>query len=225
MNRMVSKPPCLAHIPPHDLGWVMVFDLDNTIVGEYYNVRKHPPRKLPLNPFAVQLLQYGIQERDKEKGTVSTILLLTNNNDTDFINLIDSQLQEVCGCDKVFDCIIDSNHPLRETIHGGPMHGTHMKSIKDILRFVRLLEKPHEDLLKRCIFIDDQIYHKLAIELIAAGYHQQFIHIHPPYCTPEPLLIPNIPRCTNRLYFPRVGPSTAVVHKRFPPLQGSAPWK
>ena len=221
----VKKPPSLVHIPRHNLGWVLVFDLDNTIVGEYYNLRKYPARKLPLNPFAVNILRYAIQEKEE----ISAIILLTNNNDTDFISHIDALLKEELGLEnkEVFDMIMDSNHPMRELIHGGPMHGTHKKSFKDVFHCLKLLNKSTEDLLNRCIFIDDQIYHQLAIELIAAGKQNQFLHIHPPYRTPEPFLIHHAPSTSSNTFvrIRRAYPQGPFTVKPNPPLLDSSPQK
>jgi hypothetical protein len=234
MNRMEpKKPPCFIKIPTHALGWVLVFDLDNTIVGEYFNLRKYPARKIPINPLVLDILRYAISEREKEKGEVSAILLLTNNNDADFIAHVDSLLKdELKRIEKekekeIFDLIADANHPLREVIHGGAMHGTHIKSIKDVIRFVKLINKPHEELLSRCIFIDDQIYHQLAVELIAAGRSSQFIHICPPYITPAPMIIPHAPIRKNTIIVSTLQSrlrSTAFAVKPIPHLLGSAVW-
>lgn len=222
----IRKPPCLVHVPTHEFGWVLVFDLDNTIVGEYYNLRKHPARKLPLNPFAVNILRYAMHEKSKEKGEVAAILLLTNNNDTDFIAHVDALLKEELEVEgqEIFDLIMDSNHPLREHIQGGPMHGTHKKSSKDVFHCLKEINKSTEDLLHRLIFIDDQIYHQLAIELIAAGRQNQFLHIHPPYRTPEPLLIHHVPSNSSNVII-HIRRASAFAVKPNPPLLGSAPWK
>jgi hypothetical protein len=63
-------------------GWVLVFDMDQTITGNYFDVQQSS-EELELNPKIVDVLRYALE--DKEKGLVCFIFLHTNNTFVFFI--------------------------------------------------------------------------------------------------------------------------------------------
>ena len=131
----IIKPAVIYHIKPHPLGLVYVFDLDHTIVGDYFHIHKHPYREVPFNPLCLHMLSYLVKER--EKGNVAGIFLLTNNSDETFISFVHHELKgSIFGNPfshkTVFDEIFDACHPERELVKEGIMTGTHKKSLKDV---------------------------------------------------------------------------------------------
>lgn len=213
-EKKIIKPAVLCPINPHPLGLVYVFDLDNTIVGNYFHLHKHPQREVHLNPLCLHMLTYLVDQR--EKGDVAAIFLLTNNSDDIFINFVHNELKghlfgNPFSQQTVFDVIFDARHPERELVKEGFMVGTHKKSLKDVEKMLKQIGKSSEKLIERCVFIDDQIYHHLCAELITAGKGHHFIHIYPPFI--------------RKSYKTLTQASSAFVVKPFPRLLGSAPWK
>ena len=210
----ILKPAVLHSVNPHPLGLVYVFDLDHTIVGDYFHIHKHPQREVPFNPLCLHMLSYLVKER--EKGNVTAVFLLTNNSDEIFISFVHHELKGVIfgnpfSHKTVFDDIFDARHPERQLVKEGLMAGTHKKSLKDVENMLKGIQKSSEKLIERCVFIDDQIYHHLCTELITAGKGHHFIHICPPFI-----------KKSFRSFSQK---RSAFVVKPFPHLLGSGPWK
>lgn len=175
----------LEFIKDHPLGWVMVFDMDQTLTGNYFCVNTYPNRKISLNPYILDVLKKSVIER--EKGGVAAILLLTNNSDPDFISVMHEQVcDEILGFERkdkvIFDYIMDARHTKRSFYINPPsFRGIQIKSSKDVEYMLQQLGKTTEDLLQRIFFFDDQEYHTLVEELRGIGKHTHFFHIYPPF--------------------------------------------
>jgi hypothetical protein len=154
-------------------GWVLVWDLDQTIVGEYSDQRRLDSEELVLNPKAVELLRLAVEAR--EKDIVSAIFLLTNNADDFFIKVVELTLSMKYKKNyhsTVFDYIMSRTHPFRAPPEGDPP-----KSLREVAYMMREVEAPIENLAQRVIFIDDKKNHMIANEIPKENY----IHVSPPF--------------------------------------------
>ena len=165
-----------------------MFDMDQTITGDYFDIVKEPEREIDINPMCLEVLQEAI--KGKNTGKTSAIFLLTNNSDRSYINKMHKTLKEKLGApmeEDIFDYIMDANHRMRNSLSRHPNHKE--KSLQDIYwmcTMTNTLGSYKENLLKRVIFFDDQDGHTLVEQLRNAGYNNNFIHINPPYKTPKP---------------------------------------
>lgn len=155
------------------IGWVLVWDLDNTIVGEYSDQRRFDSEDIVLNPRAVELLRKAIDARDK--GIVSAIFLLTNNADDFFIKVVELTLSMNIIKNyhyEVFDYIMSRKHPNRSDPEDDPP-----KSLKDVEYMMNQEKLSTQNLANRVIFIDDNNSHEIGKEIPKEHY----IHITPPF--------------------------------------------
>jgi len=113
MERLRSRRNAMVEMVDMREGWVLVFDMDQTITGNYFDVLTEK-EELILNPKIVEILKIALQ--DKQTGIVSAIFLLTNNTDTDFIEHMEKELERAVGKNHIFDYKMDANHPSRTHI-------------------------------------------------------------------------------------------------------------
>jgi hypothetical protein len=163
------------------MGWILVFDMDQTITGDYFDVKKEPEREIDINPICLDIFRLALENR--EKGDVSAIFLLTNNSDRLYIRKMHNTLKNYLGFSgEIFDYIMDAKHKLRKALSNHPNHKD--KSLQDIhwmCLMTNTLGKNPKELLERIIFFDDQEYHTLVNELRNANLYKNFIHVNPPY--------------------------------------------
>jgi len=154
-------------------GFIIVWDLDNTLVGEYSDQRRFDSEEIVLNPRAVELLRRCIEARDK--GIVSAIFLLTNNADDFFIKVVELTLSMRVKKNyhyNIFDYIMSRNHPFRSPPLEDPP-----KSLREV-EYMMVQEKlPLENLSNRVFFIDDNPSHAIGKEIP----REHYIQITPPF--------------------------------------------
>lgn len=166
------------------LGYVLVWDMDQTITGEYFDVKAYPYRPLDINPKAIEILSLAVKARDE--GRVAAILLLTNNSDVNYvIKVVQTVTRRVFGAgikrtDKVFDDGMMAGTPGRNVPLGKSINHA-LKSFRDVKRMVTGLNLSTENLPTRTFFFDDQPGHILTAELIKEGHEENFIQITPGY--------------------------------------------
>ena len=83
MNRLNLSP----YVSSIDKGIVLVWDLDKTLVANYFNIKSS--EEPILNTNALDIIY-----KANQSGKVSAILLLTNNEDQRFVSLIHMALIE-----------------------------------------------------------------------------------------------------------------------------------
>jgi hypothetical protein len=154
-------------------GWVLVFDLDQTITAcdEENNIE--------FNPKILDILKKAV--KDREKGIVSAIFLLTNNADSKYIEEVHTKLNTNIETTSVFDYILDANHPIRS--HMPNVHhirNAKQKTIADVEFMLHQIKTTSKNLINRLLFFDDQ-EHILSLQLKSAGKPQHFIHVNPPF--------------------------------------------
>ena len=149
-------------------GLVLVWDMDNTLVGNYFDVENRTEKDiLYLNRNAVAVLQEAIKA--KERGTVEAIFMLTNNADKEFIEYVHNRLKTRLDVPVVFDYIMDREHEARPPSDDPP------KRLEDIDYMMRTIGKSTYNLANRVFFFDDIPDHKILTEIPPAHY----IHIFP----------------------------------------------
>lgn len=159
--------------PRSPTGWVLVWDLDQTIVGEYSDQRRLDSEELVLNPKAVELLRLAVEARDKD--IVSAIFLLTNNADDFFIKVVELTLSMKFKKNyhsTVFDYIMSRNHPFRSPPQDDPP-----KSLREVAYMMGEIGQPTDNLAQRVFFIDDRKNHLIANEIPKEHY----FHVSPPF--------------------------------------------
>lgn len=135
----------------------------------------------------LDILQQAI--KGKTTGEISAIFLLTNNSDHLYIKKMHKTLKEKLNIpmkEDIFDYIMDANHSFRRSLSRHPNHKE--KSIQDIYWMCTMTNTAgsyKQNLLERVLFFDDQDGHTLVSQLRNAGFHNNFIHINPPYTTPK----------------------------------------
>ncbi len=172
-----------AVFSPFDMreGFVLVFDMDQTITGNYFSMEAK--EKLELNPKIVDILKFAMQ--DKDTGRVSAIFLLTNNTDTEFIQHMEEELEKAVGMGKIFDYKMDANHPARTHMPEYPMiQNGKQKSLADVEFMLLRCNKTIRNLVHRVLFFDDQ-EHVLSQQLRNAGRPEHFVHVNPPFYKPS----------------------------------------
>jgi len=157
-------------------GLVLVWDMDSTIVGNYFNVRSN--QELIFNERAVAILKLAVEAR--KTGKVAAIFLLTNNSDEEFIKLMRTRLALKLGVPRVFDFAMQRYHPSRPFSEDPP------KRLQDVAFMMNAIKKPTTNLQNRVFFFDDRGDHEIRTEIPSSHY----IQISPPYK-------PNIKDATN----------------------------
>jgi hypothetical protein len=149
-------------------GLVLVWDMDNTISGEYSD-------RITLNPNAIRILQKAIDA--KRTGTVSAIFLLTNNSDMEYIDKVRIELLKRLGLPEnspsptPFEYIMPRQHTNRPQSFDPP------KRLEDVEFMMREVRKKAGNLKKRTYFFDDIPTHVLRTEIPQDHY----IQITPPF--------------------------------------------
>ena len=158
-----------------DDGLVLVWDVDQTLSGQYFdpNVFTKNPEVNPydyvlLNPKALQVIQ--LANDAKMTGRVAIQGILTNNGDENFIRLIITAIENKLGQKPLFDFVMTRNHPSRESTDQQP------KRLQDIQTMLNEIGAPTTNLANRVYFFDDMV-HVLKSELPADHY----IQILPPF--------------------------------------------
>jgi hypothetical protein len=153
-------------------GIVLVWDLDNTISGEYSD-------RITLNPNALRILQKAIDA--KRTGTVSAIFLLTNNSDIIYIDKVRIELLKRLGLADApspapFNYIMPRQHANRPQSFDPP------KRLEDVEFMMRQVKKGVANLADRVFFFDDIPTHVLRNEIPQDHY----IQIYPPFIAGRP---------------------------------------
>lgn len=168
-------------------GIVIVVDLDNTLVGDYFDIMNNSSenRTPILNQKLVDILRKAKEAR--RKGRVSAIFLLTNNSDTNFIQFVNLLLAEkgVNGYyEPIFDYIMSRNHKERQKNFNktGVLNMNPPKRLEDVAFMMREIGEFPVNLEKRVYFIDDMPNHQIRNELASP---EQYIVITPPFIGKE----------------------------------------
>lgn len=178
MERLRPRRNAIVEMVDMREGWVLVFDMDQTITGNYFDVQTEK-QDLVLNPKIVDILKMAIQ--DKQTGMVSAIFLLTNNTDTEFIEHMEKELERAVGKGRIFDYKMDANHPMRTHIpEFANIRNGKQKSLADVEYMLKKVQKTTKNLIHRLLFFDDQ-EHLLSLQLKNAGKPEHFVHVDPPF--------------------------------------------
>lgn len=137
-------------------GWIVVFDLDETIF--FHGAEK-------INEKAVDVLKKAYAQRGK---TVSAIFLLTNNSETEFINLIIKQLEEIVG-KSLFNYVMTAEEKFKNIrVSYGPTLNYSEKRLDDIKYMCEKSNISTNNLIKRILFFDDN-EHEIMKEMEKEG--------------------------------------------------------
>ncbi len=145
-------------------GWILVWDLDETLVSGW-------PETPIVNPTALKILELADKARDA--GRVEAIFLLTNNSDKDYINAALIQLPP-------FDNVMDSTHRSRTRLPSvGNFNGNVSKSLSDVVQLFAEVGRSvsRDDIKNRVLFFDNYSDHVMKDEIPKAHY----IHITPDF--------------------------------------------
>jgi len=160
-------------------GLVLVFDIDQTLSGEYFNPLDNPDKKEPiLNERLLSLLKKAVAAR-KPSGTVSAIFILTNNGDPNFIDAIKQAYNTAVGRDVFEDTLsaVDESSRTRE-IEKDRLG----KDLRDVQFMMGRVGKSIDNLASRVFFFDD-MEHLMREDLTD---QRQYIKITPPFYAKEP---------------------------------------
>jgi len=172
-------------------GLILVFDLDQTLVGNYIDFLDLDNDSLTdiiVNPKAIELLRAA-----RNSPRVDAILLLTNNSDTFFIHMADYVIGQKVAGKPVYDSTRDKmgyeffsniiNDELffddKMDMNTSSRKRDHHKYLADVELMLKRKGVPTNNLANRTYFFDDLSYHPLSRE-IAPGH---FIQITPPFGT------------------------------------------
>ena len=161
------------------MGLILAFDLDQTLA--------HTTDLVYFNFNIVHILNY-IVKKALRGSVIDGIFLLTNNDNKDYVKIIDANLNRALKStgafrggegypedNYFFDYIMDYTHSRR--------HANKTKSIADIKFMADVIGIRYNDdneLLRRTYFFDDLV-HDLKGEMIAAGLPDHYIQITPPF--------------------------------------------
>jgi hypothetical protein len=150
-------------------GLVLVWDMDNTLVGNYFDVLDRSIQvAVHFNRNALAILKAATVAR--KYGKVDAIFMLTNNSDKDFIEHVHNKLKIRLGVPEVFDYIMDRTHEARPPPADDPP-----KRLADVEYMMKAVGKPTYNLSKRVFFFDDIPDHEIGSEIPSTHY----IHIFP----------------------------------------------
>jgi len=145
-------------------GWILVWDMDETLVKGYPNPE--------LNTKAIEVLKKAINKRD---NTVDKIFMLTNNSDRKYITLVNFMIYEAIyphrkageaiPLNGVFDDVMTRTHKSRPKIYDPP------KRLLDVLTLMKLRDQ--EEIRNRVLFFDNLDNHHIAGEIP----REHYIHI------------------------------------------------
>ena len=153
-------------------GLVLVWDMDNTLVGNYYDVLdKSSYNILYFNNNAVDVLEQALIARDQRK--VDAIFMLTNNADKNFIEYVHNRLKKRLKVPFVFDYIMDRTHEAR------PLSDNPPKRLEDVEYMMRAVDLSSYNLSNRVFFFDDIPDHEIFNEIPPSHYIQIFPRYQP----------------------------------------------
>jgi hypothetical protein len=177
--KKVCKPSYLIVPELLDMGLILAFDLDQTLA--------HTTDLVYFNFSIVHILN-SLVKKALRGSVIDGIFLLTNNDNKDYVKLIDESLKNALKSTGAFrggegypvdtyffDYIMDYTHSRR--------HPNKTKSYADIKFMADVIGIRYNDdneLLRRTYFFDDLI-HDLNGEMIAAGLPDHYIQITPPF--------------------------------------------
>jgi len=143
-------------------GLVFAWDMDQTLIGNYFSLDQDPVPELDFNEKALAVLR---QARASPK--VAAIVLYTNNTDKPFIAHVLSKIGVK------FDAIIDGNRlKVPGETHNPP------KTLENIEDALEVADIDANNLKDRVYFFDDMPDHRLREELSDPS---QYILMTPPY--------------------------------------------
>jgi hypothetical protein len=144
-------------------GLVFAWDMDQTLIGNYFRLDQDPVPELDFNEKALAVLRQA-----RESPKVAAIVLYTNNSDRPFIEHVLSQIGVK------FDAIIDGNRPkVPNLVRDLP------KTLKNIEVALEAVGLDSTNLKDRVYFFDDMPDHSLRDELTNPSV--QYILMTPPY--------------------------------------------
>jgi hypothetical protein len=155
------------------MGFVFVFDLDQTVAGDYVEGPYDPPYdSIQLNEFLIENIITPLHTDDaRSRGITDAIVLYTNNGNYEYIKAVEQKISQTYIPGFQFDYIMWRNDPLREyKMASAP------KVLDDVYTIVEEIGIPRANLQNRVIFFDDQM-HYLADEIPSSN----FIRISPPF--------------------------------------------
>jgi len=157
-----------------DDGLVLVWDVDQTLSGQYFDPKKFNPAVNPydyviLNPKALEIIEKAIAA--KSTGRVSVIGILTNNGDEEFIKIIINAIQKKLGQKPIFDFVMTRNH------HSRRLNDHQPKRLVDVQTMLTEIGASTGNLANRLYFFDDMPDHEIRREIPPNHY----IQITPPY--------------------------------------------
>lgn len=143
---------------------VFVWDMDQTLIGNYFEIDLMPIPELDFNENAMAVLR-----KARTSPNVAALVLFTNNSDPAFIHHVLRNID--VKFDVKFDVVIDGTRP--DETHELPKH---LNIIQEALIRAGI---DATNLANRVYFFDDIRDHELRYEL--ADPSQQYIVIDPPY--------------------------------------------
>lgn len=181
MSNRLSKSCVKSSMTSLSPPYVLVWDLDQTLVANYFDTEKPTHPEPILNKRAIHTLHLALKA--KEQDLVSAILMLTNNSDEGFISYIHQALVDKINQDyperaggpitAIFDGIRDARHPARiDDATGWPA-----KRVEDVRQMLDELGLDTDGLVNRILFFDDIPHHVLSHEIPPENY----IVISPPF--------------------------------------------
>lgn len=154
-------------------GLVLVWDLDNTLSGEYSD-------RITLNPNAIRIFQKAINA--KGTGTVSAIFLLTNNSDIIYIDKVRIELLKRLGLPENAPSPAPFNYIMPRQHMSRPQSMDPPKRLEDVEFMMMQVKKGVGNLANRVFFFDDIPTHVLRNEIPPDHY----IQIIPPFIAGRP---------------------------------------
>jgi hypothetical protein len=154
-------------------GLVLVWDMDNTLSGEYSDT-------ITLNPNALRIFSKAIDA--KKSGTVSAIFLLTNNSDLYYIDKVRIELLDRLGLPITEPSPAPFNYIMARQHTNRPPSMNPPKRLEDIEFMMNQVNKGTKGLAERVFFFDDIPTHVLRNEIPP----EQYIQIYPPFIAGTP---------------------------------------
>ena len=155
------------------MGFVFVFDLDQTLAGDYSVGPYSPPYdSIQLNDFLIENILVPLNDDDaRSSGITDAIVLYTNNGDLEYIKAVEDKIARSYIPGFQFDYIMWRRDSLRAYRAAGAP-----KIIDDVYTMLEEIQVPTAGLPNRIIFFDDQI-HYIMTEINRDNY----IQIVPPF--------------------------------------------
>ena len=175
-------------------GIILVWDLDQTLVGTFQkrakneNLQYYLNKPIELNENAMNIFKQAANER--EKGNVLAIFLLTNNSDTEFIERVKRNIEKQYLIKDPFDFILDASDPSKRDYETSASNmifnmseispNSALKSINDVRKMLKEIgynsDDIHDDELGSRVYFFDDNEHILSSQ-------SNFIKIEPAFIT------------------------------------------